>query len=151
MQGWFGRSDINRENIKVQAETIDIATFALNTDGADILDFGIALDELASVRVLHVQAAIRTTLAISRDKAFEIRPGHHQVDIVIPRNVTLMSDGTQQCAIGQRISQATLPAESIHILQNIQKDCMYFFKTQFFHITMVLAYSMRRYGEAGVP
>lgn len=50
-------------------------------------------------------------------KLFIVFSGHHQVNIIVPRDKSLMPYSTDQGAVGQRISQTVLRADLVDHIQ----------------------------------
>ena len=56
-------------------------------------------------------------------KLFIVFSGHHQVDIIVPRDKSLMPHSTDQGAVGQRIPQAVLRADLVDHIQYFLLCC----------------------------
>ena len=56
-------------------------------------------------------------------KLFVVLPRHHQVNIIVPRDKSLMPHSTDQGAVGQRIPQAVLRADLVDHIQYFLLCC----------------------------
>lgn len=56
-------------------------------------------------------------------KLFIVFSGHHQVNIIVPRDKSLMPHSTDQGAVGQRIPQAVLRADLVDHIQYFLLCC----------------------------
>ena len=133
MECRIGRSCIDGEDIQVEAEAIDVLALLLHADGPAVHDLGIAGDESCLRRIGVVQKSVGTTVAIECQEPFKIRAGHHDINVVIPWDETFVADGSEQGAIGEGIADSLLPAEVVHIDQDIEQDRLDLLQIQLFH------------------
>jgi hypothetical protein len=113
-----GRLPVHRKYIYVEAEPVILPSFPGN--GGRIVDLCKKVDEIRLVILRAVKTLVPSPL-VSGDETLEIGPGHKQVDIVIPRNESLVTNGANKSAVGEGITDAVLTAKGIHIFQNAGK------------------------------
>ena len=53
------------------------------------------------------------------DKAVIILSWHHDINVIIPRNEAFVANRTEERAVGQRVSEPILRADSVDLIQNI--------------------------------
>ena len=133
MECRIGRSRVDGEDIQVEAEAIDVLALLLHADGPAVHDLGIAGDEPCLRRIGIVQKAIGSAVVVKRHETFKIRAGHHDINVVIPWDETFVADGSEQGAIGEGIADPLLPAEVVHIDQDIEQDRLDLLQIQLFH------------------
>ena len=68
-------------------------------------------------------------------EALVVLAGHKNVDVVIPGNKALMTDGPDQRAIGQRVLDPILFAELVDVFQDVQAQLLNLLGRQFFHFS----------------
>ena len=66
-------------------------------------------------------------------KLLVIRPGHADVNVIVPRDKALMSECAEICSVVDEIAYAVLIAELCDTLQQPELDLLGFIYGQFFH------------------
>ena len=120
---WVRRFSINRENVYIQAEPVIFST--LFGDSRRIVYFCKKVHKIRLGIMRTIQTLVSPPLILGY-KAFKIGPGHQNIDIIVPRNETLVADCSYQSAVCQGITYALLAAKRIHIFQNVGKRLLYF-------------------------
>lgn len=67
--------------------------------------------------------SLRRGLIPDRKQLFIVLSGHHQVNIIVPRDKSLMPHSTDQGAVGQRIPQTVLCADLVDHIQYFLLCC----------------------------
>ena len=138
MHGRIGGCRVDREDVQVESEPVDVLPLFFDADGAAVHDLGIAGDEPGLGRVGIVQAPEGSPVAVQLHEPFEIRPRHHDVDVVVPGNEAFVAHGSEKGPVGEGITQVVFAAESVHIREDAEQRGMDFFQVQRFHPVGVL-------------
>ena len=131
--GGIGRRPVDGENVQVQAEGEDILPFALDADGQGVFHLGESIDKPMAFLRASVQAAVTASAVVRGGEMFEIRTGHHDVDVVVPRDESLVAHGPEKRPVGKGIAQSVCAAEAVDILEDGQQKGMDFRKFDSFH------------------
>lgn len=114
-----GRDSITGENINEYAFVVMLRPFRLVLqEGRMILpDFREVLRKIRVSPCVLQDITFWRGLVPDDKKLFIVFSGHHQVDIIVPRDKSLMPHSTDQGAVGQRIPQAVLRADLVDHIQ----------------------------------
>lgn len=120
-----GRDPITGENINEYAFVVMLRPFRLVLqEGRMILpDFREVLRKIRVSPCVLQNISLRRGLVPDDKKLFIVFSGHHQVDIIVPRDKSLMPHSTEQGAVGQRIPQAVLRADLVDHIQYFLLCC----------------------------
>lgn len=80
-------------------------------------DFGEILCEIRICSCVLQNIPLWRSFIPDGKKLFIVLSRHHQVDIIVPRDKSLMPHSTDQGAVGQRIPQAVLRADLVDHIQ----------------------------------
>ena len=86
-------------------------------------DFGEVLRKIRICSSVLQNVSLRRGLIPDSKQLFIVLSGHHYVNVIIPRDKTLMSHSTDQGAVGQRIPQAVLRADLVDHIQYLLLCC----------------------------
>lgn len=86
-------------------------------------DFGEILCEIRICSCVLQNIPLWCSFIPDGKKLFIVLPRHHQVDIIVPRDKSLMPHSTDQGAVGQRIPQAVLRADLMDHIQYFLLCC----------------------------
>lgn len=86
-------------------------------------DFGEILCEIRICSCVLQNIPLWRSFIPDDKKLFIVFSGHHQVDIIVPRDKSLMPHSTEQGAVGQRIPQAVLRADLVDHIQYFLLCC----------------------------
>lgn len=114
-----GRNPITGKNINEYAFVVMLCLFRLVLqEGRMILpDFGEILCEIRICSCVLQNIPLWRSFIPDGKKLFVVLPRHHQVNIIVPRDKSLMPHSTDQGAVGQRIPQAVLRADLVDHIQ----------------------------------
>ena len=120
-----GRNPITGENINEYAFVVMLRPFRLVLqEGRMILpDFREVLRKIRVSPCVLQDITFWRGLVPDDKKLFIVFSGHHQVDIIVPRDKSLMPHSTDQGAVGQRIPQTVLCADLMDHIQYFLLCC----------------------------
>lgn len=120
-----GRNPITGKNINEYAFVVMLRPFRLVLqEGRMILpDFREVLRKIRVSPCVLQNISLRRGLIPDRKQLFIVLSGHHQVNIIVPRDKSLMPHSTDQGAVGQRIPQTVLRADLVDHIQYFLLCC----------------------------
>lgn len=120
-----GRDSIAGKNINEYPFVIVLfpLRFALQKRRMILPDFREVLRKIRVSPCVLQNISLRRGLIPDRKQLFIVFSGHHQVDIIVPRDKSLMPHSTDQGAVGQRIPQAVLRADLVDHIQYFLLCC----------------------------
>ena len=86
-------------------------------------DFGEVLRKIRIRSGVLQNISFRRRLIPDSKQLFIVLSGHHYVNVIIPRDKTLMPHGTNQAAVGQRIPKTVLRADLMDHIQYLLLCC----------------------------
>lgn len=120
-----GRNPITGENINEYTFVVVFYPFRLVLqEGRMVLsDFGEVLRKIRVSPCVLQDITFWRGLVPDDKKLFIVFSGHHKVNIIVPRDKSLMPHSTDQGAVGQRIPQAVLRADLVDHIQYFLLCC----------------------------
>ena len=120
-----GRDSIAGKNINEYPFVIVLfpLRFALQKRRMILPDFREVLRKIRVSPCVLQNISLRRGLIPDRKQLFIVFSGHHQVDIIVPGDKSLMPHSTDQGAVGQRIPQAVLRADLVDHIQYFLLCC----------------------------
>lgn len=120
-----GRDSIAGKNINEYPFVIVLfpLRFALQKRRMIFPDFGEILCEIRICSCVLQNIPLWRSFIPDDKKLFIVFSGHHQVDIIVPRDKSLMSHSADQGAVSQRIPQAVLRADLVDHIQYFLLCC----------------------------
>ena len=76
---------------------------------------------------------IRLFFVIESNEFFIVRPRHSDINIIVPRNIAMMTHSSQQSSHTQEIAKMVRRTEGIKFHQHIQHDLTHFFDCYLAH------------------
>ena len=114
-----GRHAVEREDVDVHAEH-RIVTSLLDHAGPGVGDLHVGVGPVVRIgQDVHLQVLRLRAAGELGDEALVVGTQHHQVDVVVPRDVAAVPHGTEQRAAAQEVGQATIAAEGVDPVQDL--------------------------------
>lgn len=120
-----GSNSITGENINEYAFVVMLRPFRLVLQEGRMIfpDFREVLRKIRVSPCVLQDITFWRGLVPDDKKLFIVFSGHHQVDIIVPRDKSLMPHSTEQGAVGQRIPQTVLRADLVDHIQYFLLCC----------------------------
>ena len=123
------RSAVNRENIYVDSEFIEILALEFVANGCRIFNLAVAKDAFALGCIGIVKGcktASASGLREERQEVFEVLAGHHYIQVVVPGDESFMADCPEQGSVSERICYAVFAAEAVDLYEYVKKGKLEF-------------------------
>ena len=120
-----GRDSIAGKNINEYPLVIVLfpLRFVLQKRRVVFPDFGKILRKIRICSGVLQNVSLRRGLIPDSNQLFIVLSGHHYVNVIVPRDKSLMPHSTDQGAVGQRIPQAVLRADLVDHIQYFLLCC----------------------------
>ena len=102
--------------------------------GVDQLDKGIIQTPVPVAFELHIVRKTGQIQILRMEKAFIIGPGHHDINIIIPRDKALVPDSAEQGSAAQGKINIILFAKFCKSVQKLQLQAADLIQCKFFHL-----------------
>ena len=109
---------IQREDVHIQAQLELLLLTVFDLQGGHIAELGVGEQE--ALVLLEVKQAILLGVLENRQQSVVILTGHQHVHVIVPRNEALVTDGSEEGTVRDKVTDVILLAEIVEGLEDLQ-------------------------------